>query len=80
MNTKRWNFYLSRRIKSKADELLGVAVAGIESDYFSNLFRMISLGEDSSVSLFRLDGALLATTWTRPIYWARPTPTLSRSA
>ncbi len=28
---------------------------------FSNLFRLISLGEDSSVSLFRIDGALLAT-------------------
>ncbi len=66
LNTKRWNFYLSRRIKSKADELLGVAVAGIESDYFSNLFRLISLGEDSSVSLFRLDGALLATTLDAP--------------
>ena len=66
MNTKRWNFYLSRRIKSKADQLLGVAVVGIESDYFSNLFRLISLGEDSSVSLFRLDGALLATTLKTP--------------
>jgi C4-dicarboxylate-specific signal transduction histidine kinase len=66
LNTKRWNFYLSRRIKSKADQLLGVAVAGIESDYFSNLFRLISLGEDSSVSLFRLDGALLATTLDAP--------------
>jgi C4-dicarboxylate-specific signal transduction histidine kinase len=66
LNTKRWSFYLSRRIKSKADQLLGVAVVGIESDYFSNLFRLISLGEDSSVSLFRLDGALLATTLKTP--------------
>lgn len=66
LNTKRWNFYLSRRIKSKTDQLLGVAVVGIESDYFSNLFRLISLGEDSSVSLFRLDGALLATTLNMP--------------
>ena len=31
LNTKRWTFYLSRKIKSKADELLGVAVVGIES-------------------------------------------------
>lgn len=65
-STKRWTFYLSRRIKSKTDELLGVAVVGIEADYFSNLFRLISLGEDSSVSLFRIDGALLATTLNAP--------------
>lgn len=65
-NTGRWNFYLSRRIKSKANQLLGVAVVGIASDYFSNLFRLISLGEDSSVSLFRLDGVLLATTLETP--------------
>ncbi|MBI2740415.1 MAG: hypothetical protein HYX38_28200 [Rhodospirillales bacterium] len=57
---------MSRRIKSKTDELLGVAVVGIEADYFSNLFRLISLGEDSSVSLFRIDGALLATTLNAP--------------
>ena len=66
LNSKRWTFYLSRRIKSKTDQLLGVAVVGVESEYFSNLFRLISLGEDSSVSLFRLDGALLATTLKTP--------------
>ena len=66
LNTKRWTFYLSRRIKSKTDQLLGVAVVGIDADYISNLFRLISFGEDSSVSLFRLDGALLATTLNTP--------------
>jgi C4-dicarboxylate-specific signal transduction histidine kinase len=66
VSSKRWTFYLSRRIKSKNDQLLGVAVVGIEAAYFSNLFRLISLGEDSSVSLFRTDGALLATTLNVP--------------
>jgi C4-dicarboxylate-specific signal transduction histidine kinase len=66
MNSKRWAFYLSRRINSKAGQLLGVAVVGIDSDYFASLFRLISLGQDSSVSLFRLDGALLATTLQMP--------------
>jgi signal transduction histidine kinase len=42
------------------------SVVGIDSNYFANLFRSISLGEDSSVSLFRLDGALLATTLEAP--------------
>jgi C4-dicarboxylate-specific signal transduction histidine kinase len=65
-NSKRWTFYLSRRIKSKNGQSLGVAVVGIETAYFSNLFRLISLGEDSSVSLFRTDGALLATTLNGP--------------
>lgn len=65
-NFKRWTFYLSRGIRSKADRLLGVAVVGIDSGYFAELFRSISLGEDSSVSLFKLDGALLATTLETP--------------
>ncbi len=66
LNGKRWTFYLSRKINSKTGELLGVAVVGIDSDYFANQFRLISLGQDSSVSLFRLDGALLATTLQMP--------------
>lgn len=66
LNSKRWTFYLSRKINSKAGQLQGVAVVGIDSDYVASLFRLISLGEDSSVSLFRLDGALLATTLQIP--------------
>ncbi len=66
LNTGRWTFYLSRRIRSRNGQLLGVAVVGIEAEYFSNLFRLISLGEDSSVSLFRIDGSLLATTLNKP--------------
>ena len=67
------------RLEHQALELLFVAQNQIQSrriarrrrcrhrsDYFSNLFRLISLGEDSSVSLFRLDGALLATTLAGP--------------
>jgi C4-dicarboxylate-specific signal transduction histidine kinase len=65
-SVKRWTFYLSRKIASKSDRLLGMAAVGVDSDYFANLFRKISLGEDCSVSLFRLDGALLATTLTTP--------------
>lgn len=65
-SVKRWTFYLSRKIASKSDRLLGMASVGMDSDYFANLFRSISLGEDCSASLFRLDGALLATTLTTP--------------
>lgn len=66
INTKRWTFFFLRRINSNLGELLGVAVVGVDSDYFANLFRSITFGEDSTVSLFKADGNLLATTLETP--------------
>lgn len=65
-NAKRWTFYLARRITAKTGQLLGVAIVGVEANYFADLFRQILLDDDSSVSLFRSDGALLATTLSKP--------------
>ena len=66
INTKRWTFFFLRRMKSSSDELLGVAIVGVDAEYFANLFRSITVGEDSTVSLFKVDGNLLATTIDKP--------------
>ena len=62
----RWSFYISRKIRAAGGSLLGVAVVGLDSAYFAKLFSSLSLGDSSWVSLFRDDGALLATSLTRP--------------
>lgn len=54
-------FYLSRQIRTKSGELVGVMAIGLNTDYFATFFRSLSLGPGSRVSLFRSDGTLLAT-------------------
>jgi C4-dicarboxylate-specific signal transduction histidine kinase len=60
--TARWTFYISRHVIAKSGSLLGVIVIGLDSQYFSDLFRQMSADGNASVSLFRTDGTLLATT------------------
>jgi PAS domain-containing protein len=66
INTRQWVFFLTRKVRSISTQLLGVAVVGVDANFFAKLFRSISIGEDSSISLFRLDGSLLATTLDNP--------------
>lgn len=48
----KWLVVLARRITSAATgEFLGVAIAGIETAYFTNLVRSLNLGFDDSVSI-----------------------------
>lgn len=60
-NGNTGQFYLSRKIRAKSGELLGVAVIGLDTGYFVNFFRKIALGADGWISFFRDDGVLLAT-------------------
>jgi C4-dicarboxylate-specific signal transduction histidine kinase len=62
----RWAFYLSRQVRSKSGEVLGVICIGLDSAYFSRLFGRLSLGDGGAISLFRDDGTLLATTLDKP--------------
>jgi signal transduction histidine kinase len=62
----RWTFYLVRKVQAKSGEVLGVVAVGLDADYFARLFRQISIGEDSWISLFRSDGSLLATSLPQP--------------
>lgn len=59
--TGRPRFYIARKIESATGELLGVVAVGLEADFFSAFYNQMALGPDSSLSLFRDDGALLAT-------------------
>ena len=55
-----WTFYLSRRLENADGAFLGVVLVGISSDFFSNFFRNVSIGDNAAISLFRRDYTLLA--------------------
>ena len=57
--TGTWTFYLSRKIKNASGEMIGLVLAGIESDFFEYYFRAIApVGK--SYSLFLETGIVLA--------------------
>lgn len=63
--TGTWTFYLARKIKSRTGEVLGLVLTGIESSFFQDFFKAVSIGDESAISLFRSDGILLARYPTR---------------
>jgi diguanylate cyclase (GGDEF)-like protein len=58
--TGAWTVVLARRLATSAGEFLGAVIGGIELARFESYFESITLGETSSISLFRNDGTLLA--------------------
>jgi len=56
----RWTFYLARKIRTNSGQIIGVAIAGVESNFFQDFYQATSIGPNSAVSLFRSDGMLLA--------------------
>lgn len=56
----QWTFYLSRRINGAHGEFLGMVLVGMSSTYLSDFYQKISLGEGTSISLYRRDFTLLA--------------------
>lgn len=58
--TGAWTFYLARKIRSRSGETLGLVLTGIESRFFQDFFKAVSIGDESAISLFRSDGILLA--------------------
>ena len=57
--TGTWTFYLVRKIRSPSGEMLGVVLAGIESEYFNDFYKAISLS-GKTFSLFHANGRVLA--------------------
>ncbi len=55
-----WVIYLARRVSAPSGEFTGLILGAVSLQYFENFFQATSLGEGSSVSLFRADGTLLA--------------------
>ena len=58
--TGEWTFYLARQIRNPAGQPIGIAVAGIDSAFFSQFYKAVNIAPDSALSLFRDDGLLLA--------------------
>jgi signal transduction histidine kinase/DNA-binding response OmpR family regulator len=55
-----WDIYLARRLNDPNGEFMGVILGAISLQYFENFFGATSLGQGSSVALFRDDGTMLA--------------------
>lgn len=63
--TGRWTFYMAKQVRSRSGVILGVAIVGIEAEYFSDFFRKIVPSGDSSITFWRADGTILATSSDR---------------
>ena len=58
--TGEWTIFLVRKITDPSGKFRGVMLGAVELAYLQQYFASIELGQDSSVSLFRADGTLLA--------------------
>ncbi|WP_051244717.1 hybrid sensor histidine kinase/response regulator [Azohydromonas australica] len=57
----RWTFFVSRKLRAPSGQMVGLAVAGVELEYFERFYRSINLSEsDNVILLLRRDGTLLA--------------------
>ena len=54
-----WTLFLARKITAANGEFLGLVLGAVELSYFDKLFGSVSLGEGSSIALYRSDGILL---------------------
>lgn len=57
--TKKYSFTISHRLADENGNFLGIILAAIETDDFTNFLRNINLGEEGTVTVFRTDGALI---------------------
>lgn len=55
-----WCISFSRRISGPNGEFAGVAAGALRLSYFSELFRRLDIGDDSSINLLNTEGQLLA--------------------
>ena len=59
--TGHWTFYLARKLRGTDGHLIGIALVGIQCEYFQRFYESIdSAREGVAVSLLRRDGLLLA--------------------
>src|SRR5262245_33486687 len=54
-----WTVRLARRLNGPDGMFLGAVVGTVKLDYFSDLFRSVVPGDDSSIALMRNDGMML---------------------
>ena len=58
--TGAWNIFFAQKFSAPGGEFLGLVLGAVDLQYFERFFGRIALGEDSSITLFRRDGLLLA--------------------
>jgi PAS domain S-box-containing protein len=73
----RWLITLSRRIDGPDGVFAGVAAAGVDPSYFTQVFQAINLGTGAEIALIRLPGTLVAQEPPRPSALGRPDPALA---
>ena len=57
--TKKYSFTISHRINGKDGSFLGIVLAAIETDDYTNFLNNINIGENATVTVFRTDGAMI---------------------
>ena len=55
-----WTIVIARKMTGPNGEFLGVVGRGIEPAKFEDFFASVSLGDDAVISMFHLDGTMLA--------------------
>ncbi len=55
-----WSMFLARRVSAPDGTFLGVVRSSIDVGYFENLYKALEIGDGAAVSLWRIDGTLLA--------------------
>ena len=55
-----WTTFIARKVVASDGQLFGFALGAVEPSYFERLFGFILLGDGSSITLYRGDGALLS--------------------
>jgi len=59
--TGHWTFYLARKLRGAEGRMIGIAIVGIQCEYFQRFYESIDSARDGvAVSLMRRDGLLLA--------------------
>ena len=59
--TGQWTFYLARKLRGVDGHLIGIAIVGIQCEYFQRFYESIDSARNGvSVALLRRDGLLLA--------------------
>lgn len=69
--TNKYSFTISYRIEGKRGEFLGILVAAIDCDEFTDFLNTINLGKGGAVAVFRTDGALILRQLMRDEYLGR---------
>ncbi|MCD2341970.1 ATP-binding protein [Ideonella azotifigens] len=70
-----WTFYIARKVANPQGRMIGLALVGIESDYFGEFYRSINLGQrEPTLTLLRPDGRVLARYPTSDALMGQPVP------